>query len=225
MEARTEDAVGIVLAGGGSKRLQAEAVPTRGKAGLLFEGRTFLECVCAAVASAVGHDHGLFVVAAPGQVVSPGPGAMVIRDATPDAGPLAGIRDGLRAARDAAAERGERAPAAAVIASCDVPLLRSDAIRLLVDEARASGARWTVPVVHGHPQVLVSVMGMGMLPRIEAWLATGRRDPRGLLERLQADEPGAVRTVNESALIAVDPMLESFFDIDTPADLERLRAR
>jgi molybdopterin-guanine dinucleotide biosynthesis protein A len=72
--------------------------------------------------------------------------------------------------------------------------------------------------------VLVSVMRVELLPRIEAWLATGRRDLRGLWQEIARHDPRSVREVTESECKAVDPALVSFADIDTPADLERLQS-
>ena len=109
--------------------------------------------------------------------------------------------------------------------SCDVPLLRREVVRLLIDVAAASDAVWTIPIVHGHGQVLVSVMRVEALPQIEAWLATGRRDLRGLCVEMGRNDPRSVREVTEEACKAVDPTLESFDDIDTPEDFQRLQSR
>ncbi len=222
MERSRHATVGIVLAGGGSTRLAGLAqTPIGGKAGFLFQGRTFLECVVTAVAAEVGRT---IVVAAPGQTLPAFDGVTVARDLAPGSGPLAGIRDGLRAAL-AADHSGTPTPLLAVVASCDLPLLRPEVVRLLVADAHASHALWTIPVVHGHRQVLTSVMRVELLSRIEAWLATGRRDLRGLVDEIAQDDPRHIRAVTEAEVAAVDPMLESFVDIDTPDDLERLQSR
>lgn len=217
--------MGIVLAGGGSTRLAAVAASAGGgKALLTFHGKTFLEHVVAAVAAEVGRT---IVVAAPGQTLAAVDGVSLVHDRTPGAGPLAGIRDGLRAALDD--RRGGHGagppPGLVFVASCDVPLLRPEVVRLLIDVAAESDALWTVPIVHGHRQVLVSVMRVEVLPRIEAWLATGRRDLRGLFVEIARNDPRSVCEVTEEACTAVDPTLVSFIDIDTPADLERLQSR
>lgn len=222
MERSRHATVGIVLAGGGSTRLAGlDQAPTGGKAGLLFQGRTFLEHVVAAVAAEVGRT---IVVAAPGQTLPALDGVIVARDLAPGSGPLAGIRDGLRAAL--AADHGDTpTPRLAFVASCDLPLLRPEVVRLLVDEARRADALWTLAVVHGHRQVLASVMRVELLSRIETWLATGRRDLRGLVDEIAQDDPRHIRAVTEAEVVAVDPTLESFVDIDTPDDLERLQSR
>jgi len=214
--------VGILLAGGGSTRLGSAAAATGGgKALLTFQGQTFVERVASALAADVVRT---IVVAAPGQPLPPLGHAMIVRDSTPGAGPLAGIRDGLRAAL-AGDQDAATLPRLAVVASCDVPLLSQEVIRLLIDSAAGSDALWTLPLVHGHRQVLVSVMRVELLPRIEAWLATGRRDLRGLSCEIAREDPRSVCEVTEEACQAVDPLLASFADIDTPADLERLQSQ
>ena len=227
MQQLGQAAVGIVLAGGSSTRLASVAATGGGKALLTLQGKTFLEHVVTVVATEVGPT---IVVAAAGQRLPALDGVRIVRDLTPGAGPLAGIRDGLRAvlAVDGAGHACHAAaepPRLAFVASCDVPLLRREVVRLLVAAAAESDALWTVPVVHGHRQVLVSVMRVELLSRIEAWLATGRRDLRGLFKEMAQTDPQSVGEVTEEACKSVDPTLESFVDIDTPDDLERLQSR
>ena len=231
MQPADQATVGIVLAGGGSTRLASVAESTGGgKALLTFRGKTFLEHVVAAVAAEVGQ---AIVVATPGQMLPVLDGVRVVHDSAAGTGPLAGIRDGLRAvlAVDDAGHAGHTGHAAAqplrlaFVASCDVPLLRREVVRRLLDVAAESDALWTVPVVHGHRQVLVSVMRVELLSQIEAWLATGRRDLRGLFMEMAQKDPQSVCEVPEEACKAVDPTLESFVDIDTPDDLGRLQSR
>ena len=219
--------VGIVLAGGGSTRLASVAATGGGKALLTFQGKTFLERVVGSVAAETDRT---IVVVASGQTLPALDGVQIVRDSTPGAGPLAGIRDGLRAA--VAVEHREHAGHAAApparlafVTSCDVPLLRREVVRLLIDVAAASDAVWTIPIVHGHGQVLASVMRVEALPQIEAWLATGRRDLRGLCVEMARNDPRSVHEVTEEACKAVDPTLESFDDIDTPEDFQRLQSR
>lgn len=208
--------IGIVLAGGGSTRL-GPAGGAGGKAWLVLDGRSFLERVVATLADELG---GVIVVAAAGQSLPDVPAARIVRDRVPAAGPLSAVADGLRAAGTAAMP-----PRLAIVASCDLPLVRPEVVRLLVARGRGSTALWTVPEVHGHPQVLLSAVRPAALPRIEAWLASGRRDLRGLVRRLAEENPAAVDRVPQDTFMAVDPRLDSFTDVDTPADLERLRGQ
>lgn len=218
----TAGVIGIVLAGGSSRRMQptASGPPVR-KELLAPGGKTLLARVVDSVAAEV---EAVIVVAAPDMPVPELPGwPLVVRDSMPGAGPLAGLADGLRAAVAEAKARGGEPPALAAVVSCDVPLVRREVLRLLIDRARASGAAWALPLVGGHRQVLVSVVQVGLLGRIDSWLAAGRRDLRGLFDDMATADAAAVTIVPEAEIAAVDPRLESFVDVDTPADYDRVR--
>jgi len=217
--------IGIVLAGGSSTRLKRDGQPVPGgKIWLQVAGRSLVESVCARLMGEVGE---VIVVAGPGQALPPLPaGVVVIADTRPGSGPLAGLADGLRAAASFAPSGGLLAPRQALIVSADVPLISPAVIRLLCGaltggrphsaaEPEQRGPLWAVPLVAGHPQVLLSAVDLTVLADVEAYLATGRRDPRGLLESLQARESHLVRILPEAELRGVDPQLESFRDIDT----------
>lgn len=210
-----DDAVGIVLAGGRSKRLAPLGLGAGGKAGLAVGGRPCLERVCTAVGGVIPR---VLVVAAAGQPLPPLPaGVEVVRDSTADGGPLAGLRDGLDAARVGGARL-------AFVASCDVPLVRSAVVDRLLAIAESSDARMVVPVVEGVPQVLVAVFACDLADTVRGHAAAGH-GPRAVVAELLAHDPAAVRFVGPEELTDVDPELESFLDIDTPEDLARLESR
>jgi molybdopterin-guanine dinucleotide biosynthesis protein A len=202
-------AAAIILAGGAGSRLGGVAKPL-----LQLAGETFLTRVIRAVAPAVeeivvvaaaGQDLGLPAVMDP--PLEPAVPVRVIRDSAVAAGPLAALADGLRAVA-------ESNPARAFVVSCDVPRLSTAVVRLVLDSlADSPDAEWAVPEVGGYPQVLVSALRPRMLGAIDAHLAAGRHDLRGLFARV------AVRTIAEATLRRVDPGLESFRDVDTPDDL------
>jgi molybdopterin-guanine dinucleotide biosynthesis protein A len=211
-------AIGIVLAGGASSRMQVTAPasgerrvePAVRKEWLEIGGRTFLARVVAAVAAVTSRT---IVVTAPGRPLPPLAHAVeVVHDTMPNAGPLAAIVDGLRAIGPTPAEP------VVFVSSCDLPLLDAEVVRLLVERAAATGADWTVPVVDEHPQVLASVVRRTLIGPITAWLESGRRDPRGLLATLKQHAAIRLCTVSASEITAVDPRLDSFRDIDTPAE-------
>lgn len=210
--------VGIVLVGGGSSRLAAAGLPPGGKAAVELEGRSFLERIVATVAAEVDR---VLVVAAGGQPV-PGlpPGVEIVRDREAAGGPLAAIRDGL-----AAAGRLRPAPRLAFVCAGDVPLLRRELVRLVVDRGLAAGADWTVPDCAGHPQVLLSAVALDLLPRIETYLAAGRRDVRGLLAALECEPAARIVRLTAAEVAAVDPAGDSARDVDTPEDLAAVRRR
>jgi len=213
-------AIGIVLAGGASRRMQPGAAPGREplapvrKEWLDLGGRTLLDRVVEAVAAETSRT---IVVTAPGRPLPPlGYPVLVVHDSLPGSGPLAAILDGLDAIGAAADER------LVFICSGDVPGVKPSLIRWLVDRAAATGADWVVPQVAGRPQVLVSVIRRSLRGPIAAWLGAGRRDPRGLVASLERDGAARIDRVGERDLAAVDPGLGSFFDVDTPEDLAAL---
>ncbi len=208
-------------------------------------GRTFLESVLAAVAPHVewivvvaGHAVGREPTPNAAESVarlieacaSPPPGAIeLIHDTVPLGGPLSALADALR---HVTSKRDAASPDAVVVVSCDVPRVRTAVVRLMLDRLRGvrgeraragerheRAPRWVVPDVLGHPQGLVSTLRADLLPAIEAHLAAGRRDVRGLIDALEAADPSAVCRLDAGAFAAVDPDLESFRDVDTPEDL------
>lgn len=213
-------AIGLVLAGGSARRMQPTGPVPHGpvrKEAIEVAGATFLERVVSAVARETER---VVVVTAPGR---PLPAVSrpveVVHDSAAGSGPLAAIGDGL--AHLGAAPPGPD-PRLVFVASCDLPLLDSRVVRLLLDRAAASGADWTAPEIDGHVQVLASVVRPALAPRIAGWLAAGRRDPRGLFAMLAGECPGRTCMVGAAECAAVDPGLESFRDVDTPADRERV---
>ena len=202
--------LGIIVAGGASRRMRLPEGAS--KAMVMLGGRPLVEHVCRAVRPEVGR---LVVVAGLDQPVPPCPEIdAVIRDSQPHAGPLAGIADALRAAGPATD--------VAFVASCDVPLLRREVVRLVIGHVAREAAVWAVPIVDTHPQVLVSAMRLAILPEIEAWLARGRRDLRGLFTHVA--HAGRVATITAPEINAVDPESVSFADAYTPEDLASLDA-
>jgi molybdopterin-guanine dinucleotide biosynthesis protein A len=210
-------AIGIVLAGGASSRMQPGAPPGRRQAApvrkewLDLGGRTLLDRVVDAVAAETSRT---IVVTAPSRPLPPLSRTVdIVHDSRPGSGPLAALLDGLDAIDQAAEEP------LVFVCSCDVPGVKRGVIRWLIARATATSADWVVPEIAGHPQVLVSVIRRSIRGLIAAWLAAGRRDLSGLVASLERDKAARIDLVKEQALAAVDPGFESFRDIDTPADL------
>ncbi len=208
----TNDSAAVIVAGGGGRRLGS---PVGGKAAVLLGGQSLLQRVVAAVSDAVPR---LVIVKAAAQSLPPlatGPGVIidVVDDSQPGGGPLAAVVDGMRFL---AASR--RLPVRCLLASCDLPQLSAAVVRHLLEVSRRAEA-WAVPHVAGHPQPLVSVMPLSLLPTVEQYLGLGRGDLRGLMEAVPT------RLVDEAALRGLDPTLASFLDIDTAEDLETISRR
>ncbi len=129
------------------------------------------------------------------------PGYRTVRDAMPDAGPLAGIAAGLAVATTEWL----------LVVAGDMPELRGEVIDLLLapTELDASGIR-----IGELPEPLFCALRVAVFrPIAAARLARG--DVK--VSRLLTDHP-RVRWLDEAAIRAVDPELRSLRNINVPAD-------
>ena len=184
----------IVLAGGASARMG------RPKALLPFGAETLIERVVRrleAIASEV------VVVSGPHLVLPALHNARVIEDEKPLQGPVAGILNGLRAART---DLG-------FVCGCDHPFVEPAVVRLLVE--RAAAARGAVAVFDGIPQPLVGVYRQSVAEIAASMLAAGERRAAALVRRAGLVE------VPEEELRRADPSGRGFLDVDTPEAYNR----
>lgn len=128
----------------------------------------------------------------------------IVPDVERQAGPLMGLYSGLRAAQ------GELC----LVVACDMPLLSERLLRWLIEQA--PGHDLVAPVIGGQPEPAHAVYRRApCLGAAEAALARGDR-------RLISFWPEVrVRHVGEPELRHLDPELRSFFNVNTPADLEQ----
>ncbi len=158
---------GIVLCGGLSRRMG------RPKALLPWFGRSMVEHVLASLVPAV--DECIVVTSEGIPLDSLALDARIVVDREPDRGPLAGIRDGLAAAR----------ADCAFVTSCDVPFLTGVHIERLFEEASAEAElRAVAPVADGFVQVLGAVYPACAWRVADDLLAQGFSSPTALLERI-----------------------------------------
>ncbi|MEO8331070.1 MAG: molybdenum cofactor guanylyltransferase [Gallionella sp.] len=214
-----EDCTAIILAGGDSQRMGSD------KASLLLDGQTLLQRVTVTMRQVFPKV--MLSVRQPRAEI----GLPQVCDDPSFAGPLAGLASGLAAA--------DTAWVFAV--GCDMPFVVPEVIELLgryrfkppsvppyqgggrlssPDKGRPGGVgcQAVVPVVQGHPQPLAAFYARSSLEVIRAHLDSGGKNSlRAVLERLD------VCYVDESALLAADPALRSFFDLDTPQDVIRAK--
>lgn len=200
----------IVLCGGKSTRMG------RDKAALAFGDETLLARVVRLVGE-VASD--VVLVAREGQALPGGLGSgleschgagsipRTLRDPAEGLGPLAGIAVGLGAIR------GERA----LVVACDMPLLRPELARRLLELSH--GVEAVVPVISGFPVPTCAVYAKAVAERASELVARRELRPKAFLELVKT------RFVPGEALRDVDPGLESFRDCDTEEDyLAALRA-
>jgi len=188
------DCSALILAGGDSRRMGSD------KTQLVLGDATLLERAVASVAPLFAR------VLISVRNYRPEITLPQVCDAYPDAGPLAGLCAGLAHANT---------PWVFAIAA-DMPFVQPALIEALA--GRRADFDAVVPRVHGYLQPLAAFYSVRALDRLEAILAAGgSRSLRRALETLK------VATVNESDLLAADPTLRSFFDLDTPDDLAAAR--
>lgn len=145
---------GLILAGGRSSRMG------RDKAALtLPDGRTLLQRQ-ADILRATGVTS-LFVSVRPGSEIRL-PGATVVPDSTADAGPLAGIAAGLRAA----------SPGLVLVLAVDMAEMQSAHLRQLV--AMATPERGVVPMLGGQCEPLAAIYPSALAGSAETAVAAGQ---------------------------------------------------
>jgi len=191
---------GVILAGGESRRLG------QNKALLRIGGRTLIERVVEAIAPLTAEV--IVVVASPEQAAAlplP-PSVRVVSDRHPGCGSLGGIFSGLAASRE---------PWILAMA-CDMPFLNPTLLRHLMTARRGVDA--VVPYLEGQPQPLHALYRKTCLAHIESRLRAGQLKIASLFAAVR------VRYVDEATIDRIDPGHRSFFNINTPADLEEAQS-
>ena len=179
---------GIVLAGGKSERM---GVP---KATLKWNGGTFLEH---AVALLRPFCEDIIIAVQQGQPLPAMANCKIVVDEQPGLGPLGGLVASLAASKDDWH----------LTLACDLPLVRSEVLHLLCENAQGVDA--VVPLVGGRLQPLVAAYARACLEPGREALQTGARALRALLDRVR------VKVLEEDELRKVDPELVSFTNVNT----------
>ena len=188
-----DDCLAVILAGGDSRRMGCD------KSEVQLGGETLLQRVAATLQTLFPQTL-LSVRQARPDIALP-----QICDRHVDSGPLAGIAAALEYAQ-------QRGVSWIFAVATDMPFVQPGVIERLASQR--DGVAAVVPRVAGHPQPLAAFYSLGALAAVQAQLAgEGKRSLRAVLERLP------VAYVDEAELLAADPGLHSFFDLDTPQDL------
>ena len=185
---------GIILSGGLNRRMSG-----RNKAFLMIQGRSFLDIIVRVVRSCF--QECVLSTRNPseyGQV-----DLKVVRDILPFRGSMTGIHAGLNHIR---AEFG-------FCTACDTPFLKKDVIKILADEIE-SGVDVVVPASGSYFQPLCAVYSRRCAGLIEKQLLNGDPKVDHLFDQLN------VKKVPYERIRSVDPELVSFFNINSPQDLE-----
>ena len=187
----------MVQAGGKSTRMGGEP-----KALMALGGRRIVERVVAAIAPVV--DDVLVVTNTPELYAFLG--LPMVGDVFPDHGSLGGIYSGLAAASGDVA----------FTVACDMPFLRADVARLVID--RAGEADVAIPRVGDQLETLHACYAKACLPAMEARLRAGRLKIVGFFEAVRVTEipEATVRALADPSIV--------FMNVNTPDELAQARA-
>ncbi len=134
-------------------------------------------------------------------------GVQVRGDIRPGCGSLGGIYTALATA----------ASPVVFCAACDMPFLSPDLVAFLLGVMKESECQAVLPSINGEREPLCAVYSRSILPVIERDLDAGVLRIKNTLSSLR------VRTVEADEMRPYDPELRTFFNINTPEDLERAR--
>ena len=198
---------GIVLAGGRSTRFDGDKLLAS------IDGGSLLDSAVGAVADVADE-----VIVAGREIAASSPAIRGIADAEPFGGPLVALRGALREARGTSA----------VVVGGDMPDLVPEVLRLLLDRLDADESIEAVILGRADPSSTAPDRPRPVLPialdvraaaaASEAAISDGRRSLQSLLERMTWAE------LPPSAWLPLDPHARTLLDVDTRADLERIKA-
>jgi molybdopterin-guanine dinucleotide biosynthesis protein A len=187
----------IILAGGHSSRLGQD------KCSLVLAGEVLLQRLIIRLSQLDGE---IIVVLTQGQKepFSSRPRQVKIAtDTHSGRGPLMGIYSGLKLSQDRHS----------VVVACDMPFLNIKLLRYMM--GLADGFDVVIPRIRGLLEPLHAVYSTNCLSDMESLLKDGNFKISNLFGKVK------VRYVEESEIDLFDPHHLSWFNINTPADLER----
>ena len=194
----TEGIAGIVLAGGRNSRMGG-----RDKAFLTVDGETVMARTLRVLRSCF--DEVLVVSNQPEKYDRFGVAVAV--DEMPNLGPLGGLHAGL----------GRVEAPYAFVTACDMPFLRAEPIRFLVEQivSGAGADEAVVPAWDGDIEPLHAVYATHLRPRISAAVNEGARSMRDFLPFAKT------RYIDQAVMETVGGAEESFRNVNTPEEAAR----
>lgn len=186
---------GIILAGGKNLRMGEN------KAFLEIKGQRLIDRICSLFQELF--DEVLLVTNSPFEYL--GLNLRIVTDLIPGKGALGGIFSGLFYS----------SYSHAFVAACDLPFLNKQLISYLI--SLASNYDIVIPRTEDGLQPLHAIYGQKCLPFMEELL---RRDNLKIIDFFHRVKKREILT-NE--LLPFDPLLKSFFNVNTPEDLKRAR--
>ena len=187
----------IVLAGGLSRRLG------RDKALEPFDGEPLIRRVIGRLSQFTDETVVVVNSEARGSELPLPDDAVIAVDIFPDSGSLGGIFTGLTVAKN---EWG-------FVVACDMPFLNADLILHML--TLRSGYDAVVPRLDGYPEPTHAAYSRACIPHIQRRLEARELKIAGFFDDVR------VRTLAEVEADDLDPGRLSFFNVNTPEDLER----
>ena len=187
---------GIVLAGGASSRLG------QNKALVKVAGISMIARVVKQLCSIVSET--ILVTNTPQQFAFLG--LPMVRDIYPGIGTLGGLHAGLSSIR---------APYGLAV-GCDMPFLSRDLLQFMI--SLQNGYDIVMPRIGPHYEPLHAIYSRRCLPVIEQRIKAGKRRMLSISQGLH------VRYVDEAEITTYDPHKLSFFNVNDPQDLIRMRS-
>lgn len=186
---------GVILAGGLNSRFSG-----RNKGMLEIGGKRFLDRICDVFRELFAE----IILVSNDPLSCAHQNMLIVTDLFPVRSSLTGIHTGLfSATRDHV-----------FFAACDAPFLKKELVQAVLDH-RDNRFDVTVPETAAGLEPLCAVYSRNCLDAVSRHLSRGEYKIRLLLRKLR------VRTVGEKVLREKDPDLLSFFNVNTPEDLEK----
>ena len=197
----TAKCAGVILAGGQSRRMGMD------KASLDFGGETMLARVVRVLSATCSP---IVVVAAPEQVLPelPVDSVDIVRDRQTGRGPMEGLAVGLA-----------RANHAALVTTCDAPLITAAFVKRLLEFADWESFDAVVPIDSVRRYPLSAIYGPAALSVIESRVQSGKLKVIDMLDEIRT------RFVDASELRNADPELLSLLNINSPDEYEAIKQR
>jgi molybdenum cofactor guanylyltransferase len=184
--------IAVILAGGRARRFHGVVKPM-----LEVEQRKIVDRQCEILLSVCDR----IVISA--QTPVSWTALPVVLDEFADGGPLAGIHAGLGAATDWA-----------LVVAGDMPYLRADVLRLLLNAVPAD-VKAVAFSIDGRPQPLCALYHRDCRARLGERITVGQCKVADFL----LDPTTNTHFIEETSLRQTDPMLRNFHNVNSPADL------
>lgn len=162
MASRLAPLCGLVLAGGGSRRMGAD------KGAIRYRTESQRAVVAGLLAPWCER---VYVSCRPEQVADLEPGLVALVDPAPGLGPIAGVLAAFSARPDAAW----------LVVACDLPLLGPEAIAELVRHRTPDADAVAFMGDRGRPEPMAAVWEPTLAPMVASAVAAGRLSPRDVL--------------------------------------------